>query len=141
MLKSDLQEELQEAFELNDLERLSLLEAKWVHRFGLETFPKFILKGKISSKEDLSFESYCTNQDNNSYELVDELMHSENTAIKSGENVLIHSEELEVNDCKSDDIVPPTKPRPINIAPPPRPALSHLRKWLPNKNGEDDIAS
>ena len=151
--KSFLHKQISEAFNSDQVEKLSVLKSHWVHRYGLKTLPKEEeLKESFFEAEDLNIslrnheaeekinrlsENYKETESNyqksleqqktfdaiNFDELASERIFDD---CKNEKSIFIDEFKGEEKDCsdKSSDSV---------LIPPPTPILNNLRKWLPNK--------
>ena len=150
----DLQRQIVEAFENKEGEKLSMLEFKWAHRYGIHTLPRnlyelnplnpniFLDKGGSGNTQ--VFENDDKGYKPNKYiehssELEENLIDSEleidslepetNAKLDNCEDLnSIESESKTFANHKVSNI--PLEE--IVIAPPPRPSLSRLRRWLPD---------
>lgn len=142
----ELQRQIFEASHLIENERLSILEALWVHRYGLETLPRNSISSEFSPKDQLNVpesmpietiqgENSITNgqtvnsnseqrSSEKSVRLVEEQSHEGQESLEE-ENACITNPQIGVSSSKS-----------LASPPPPPPSLSHLRRWLP---GRDEI--
>ncbi len=152
--KAALHRQIADALDLNEEGRLFLLETKWVHRYGLETLPKTKhfgnLLGPRGQLENDSFKSQespleCTlkNQEQEKQELVTQQeenltrVHSVNRGASISSTKRSHERDDYQNSLKQDapslneENQKQTLENLDSLTPPPRPSLSHLRRWLP----------
>ena len=108
--KDELRRQIFEAYQLNDLDKVYLLEFKWAHRYGLSTIPK-----NLQYQNSLEFEKTSSPQD---FELEEEY---QSLKLDSEENVAR-------KECISSS---------LSFEPPPRTSLSYLRRWLPISDTEE----
>ncbi len=146
--KKQLQKEMNEAIDLGEQDYVLFLESQWVHRYGIETLKdshdydvepraSMALEEIATSNEDDEFEIVGQQtlfpEQNEDYDLVDEVplnipkeINEDNECFedpisKEPKCTLDKESKLNFSDCAT-----------VAVAPPPTPAIKHLRKWLPS---------
>ena len=152
--KAELQRHMLEAFELKDGKTLSVLEFQWAHRFGSQTLPKLVQRETPFAYEAPSDEYVLNGHQglDNMDEKDQEPLASNSTfgfpflpkeshlkpKLEKKNKSLISDDLEELKESKNgdstlesvrEDIASPTCSM---VAPPPRPSLNHLRRWLPD---------
>ena len=151
--KSFLHKKISEAFNSEEVEKLSVLKSQWVHRYGFNTLPKEEeLKESIFEAEDFNSHGIdiTTNQaldkalmDKKEHEIKEQNYIEDQKEFKSNKIEGFQVEDIS-NDFESsksnfiDESFNQEESSLINdsaplLIPPPTPALNNLRKWLPNK--------
>ena len=150
--QAELKRQISKVFALNDHKNLAVLEAQWVHRYGLETLPKRC-RQESSSKENIPSVEFVYEHEGSLEETVNLQEENEDGLYQSSEKDELRSSDcfpiqdedfsLEIDDCldevtsdldeKVDDDLKDLASRPSieSPLPPPPPSLSHLRRWLP----------
>ncbi len=149
--KDQLRSKISEALENGANEKLSCLRAQWVHRYGIETLKEFqqentncsIVKDsyEVPLAQSLSFDHLLNRPENYN----DQVNNSSNQSFVIDQSNLLKEKLIDENDhsCEKtkEDLMPvlndeiealPSDERTFEVTPPPKPALNHLRRWLPS---------
>ena len=155
--KAELQQKMQEAISLGEKKVFSVLQAQWAHRYGLATLPKAIdfedfidLNSTVDAVPSTQRDEFGQQTSPIKEELIidrsnihkssglrTESFDLDQSSIPSGSSTTFSSvclEELtekleEETNSNLQESSQSKIQRPI--APPPPPALNHLRRWLP----------
>ena len=144
--KAKLQQQIVEALELNDLQKVSLLKIQWAHRYGIETLPNIILS-ESSFDFEASFDETLLDphekniegvqENRQSMELKSSLEHFKidnqnfsEASIQKNSNSRICDKSEELNSSLDINNALESSTNSIAFTPPPRPSLNHLRRWL-----------
>ena len=123
MRKAQLHRQIKSAIEENDEKQLLLLQGFWVHRYGLKSLKSI---GLIEGAALTNPSSLLNDLEESSFE------HCEMTAAEDhGMNPIQASDSLNDLDLLKNSF----------ISPPPKPSISHLRRWLPVLEDEIPEAS
>ena len=123
MRKAQLHRQIKSAIEENDEKQLLLLQGFWVHRYGLKSFKSI---GLIEGTALTNPSSLLNDLEESSFE------HCEMSAADvHGMNSVRANEPLNDLDLLKNSF----------ISPPPKPSISHLRRWLPTVEDETPKAS
>ncbi len=143
---SDRQDELQgQIFEASTSQQdklLDVLQAQWVHRYGIETLPEETYSN--SNKTRLIEAEQNTDSISNTQEHIIRKFADNKSFIYENED-LVESQSSDQSLKTKYKAESSSNSKEKNLfllnTPPPTPSLSHLRKWLPNPNIETRKAS
>ena len=145
--QAELHEQFAKAFDKKEMREIHCLEARWVHRYGLDKLPN-----SLQYENSLEFSRvFEKNSSNHSY-LVEELNEKEFNRIEQEEDFFheskidpksenTSSKSISIKEDKSEnkiespidnDLKPKIiAPRDYVSSPPPLPTIRHLRRWIP----------
>lgn len=166
--KAELQQQISHEFELKNYEHLSLLEIKWVHRYGLNELPKPL---NISSELDSSTNDIDRSNQVSVEEEIESFNCSKKQKLEDSSQTTFEFSNLKTSDCDKEfesqefqnssdtafedlvDVIPEKinhndslepltlgKSK-IQVLPPPPPTLNKFRRWLPRLEEEMPNAS
>ncbi len=152
---------MKEAFVHQEEKQHSLLQALWVHRYGLTTLPKFEVESKAQLKTKVEVDNASSDMPENEMKISDcqdqlsssghhSLISSDSDRRGMGETNSMQNDFDEISNAfKIDDdqieeglsnLISVPKCSVASPPPPPR-SLNHLRRWLPSLDERDQPVS
>jgi len=143
----DLKEQIDEATNLNQPELVAFLQSKWVHRYGLKTFEELLEPQKINESDfNYEIEHDVKNLNEDNLETEEYIYQEARKDIARYDQIIedVSEENLCLTDSSlmsQDNLIRKKDQYIADVPPPPRPTLSHLRRWLPKFEEEFPEAS